>query len=76
MLKFDELISHFGPEAVAQLCSEAGVDDLGLAAMNRRDSDGRVAALRKWMDTPIESASSIAFSGCLALPRTPFPARL
>ena len=50
MLKLNELISHFGPKAVAQLCYEAPTDDLGLAAMNRGDSDGRVAALRKWMD--------------------------
>jgi len=50
MVKFDELIRHFGPRAVSQLCYEAAADNLGLDAMSRLNSGSRVAAIRKWMD--------------------------
>jgi hypothetical protein len=50
MLDFEAVIQHLGPAAVSQLRYEATVDDLGLIAMSQPGADGRVAAIRKWMD--------------------------
>jgi hypothetical protein len=51
MLDLDELIIHFGPEAIRRLASEASWDDKAIDAMNIKSAVNRPQILRDWLSS-------------------------